>query len=47
MLQQQDEPANVHVMPRQVRMENREDVARVLDDVKPTHVINCAGITGR
>ena len=30
-----------------VRMEDREAVIGVLDDVKPTHVINCAGCTGR
>ncbi|KAK4550071.1 hypothetical protein LTR36_003038 [Oleoguttula mirabilis] len=30
-----------------VRMENQAEVCRVLDDVKPTHVINCAGKTGR
>jgi len=30
-----------------VRMENRESVLQVLDDYKPTHVLNCAGVTGR
>lgn len=30
-----------------VRMENQEEVDHVLDDIKPTHVINCAGMTGR
>lgn len=30
-----------------VRMEDRESVMQVLDDIKPTHVINCAGCTGR
>lgn len=29
------------------RMEDREAVMRVLDDIKPTHVFNCAGVTGR
>jgi len=29
------------------RMQNREAVARELDEVKPTHVLNAAGITGR
>lgn len=29
------------------RMENRESVARELDEVKPTHVLNAAGVTGR
>lgn len=30
-----------------VRMENREAVIAELDRVKPTHVMNCAGCTGR
>ena len=30
-----------------VRMENQEAVCRVLDEVRPSHVINCAGMTGR
>ena len=30
-----------------VRMENREAVKAELDRVKPTHVLNCAGCTGR
>lgn len=29
------------------RLENREDVAKELDSVKPSHVMNAAGITGR
>lgn len=29
------------------RLENREDVAKELDAVKPSHVMNSAGITGR
>jgi len=29
------------------RLENREDCARELDSVKPTRVLNCAGLTGR
>eukprot|EP00455_Lapot_gusevi_P020866 TRINITY_DN2202_c0_g1_i2.p1 TRINITY_DN2202_c0_g1~~TRINITY_DN2202_c0_g1_i2.p1 ORF type:complete len:305 (+),score=115.41 TRINITY_DN2202_c0_g1_i2:67-981(+) len=29
------------------RMENRESVAAELDEYKPTHVLNCAGVTGR
>lgn len=28
-------------------MENREEVVRILDEIKPTHVLNCAGCTGR
>lgn len=30
-----------------VRMQNREAVLKVLDEVKPTHVLNAAGCTGR
>jgi nucleoside-diphosphate-sugar epimerase len=30
-----------------IRMENREAVVAELDRVKPTHVLNCAGCTGR
>jgi len=30
-----------------VRMENREQVLALLDEKKPTHVLNCAGVTGR
>lgn len=29
------------------RMEDRESVLRLLDEIKPTHVLNCAGVTGR
>ena len=29
------------------RLENRESVAAELDEVKPTHVLNAAGVTGR
>jgi dTDP-4-dehydrorhamnose reductase len=29
------------------RLENRESVAAELDNVKPTHVLNAAGVTGR
>lgn len=31
----------------ETRIENREDVARELDEIKPTHVLMAAGITGR
>jgi len=30
-----------------VRMQNREAVSKVLDEIKPTHVLNAAGSTGR
>ena len=30
-----------------VRMEDRESVLRTLAEIKPTHVLNCAGCTGR
>lgn len=29
------------------RLENRESVAKELDELKPTHVLNAAGVTGR
>jgi len=29
------------------RIQNRESVAKELDEIKPTHVLNAAGITGR
>ena len=29
------------------RLEHTEQVAAELDAVKPTHVVNCAGLTGR
>lgn len=29
------------------RIENRESVVQVLNDAQPTHVINCAGVTGK
>lgn len=29
------------------RLQNRESVAKELDEIKPTHVLNAAGITGR
>eukprot|EP00521_Asterionellopsis_glacialis_P010564 CAMPEP_0195295484 /NCGR_PEP_ID=MMETSP0707-20130614/17497_1 /TAXON_ID=33640 /ORGANISM="Asterionellopsis glacialis, Strain CCMP134" /LENGTH=315 /DNA_ID=CAMNT_0040356725 /DNA_START=1 /DNA_END=948 /DNA_ORIENTATION=+ len=37
----------IEVFPSQVRMENRADVEKELDEIKPTHVLNAAGITGR
>ncbi|KAF3177471.1 hypothetical protein TWF106_002501 [Orbilia oligospora] len=30
-----------------IRMENRESVLQKLEEYKPTHVLNCAGVTGR
>jgi len=35
------------VVTTTVRMENRESVLQLLDEVKPTHVLNAAGCTGR
>ena len=29
------------------RLENIQDVAAEIDEYKPTHVLNCAGLTGR
>ena len=39
--------AGVKVFPSGVRIENREDVAKELDEIKPSHVLMSAGITGR
>ena len=36
-----------YVHATSVRMQNQAEVDRILDDIKPTHVINCAGKTGR
>ena len=36
---------NVHSTA--VRMEDQAELCKVLDEIKPTHVINCAGKTGR
>ncbi len=38
---------NRDVHSTDVRMEHQAGVHRVLDEVNPTHVINCAGKTGR
>lgn len=43
LLQKQGEK----VFTTTVRMENRESVMAELEKVKPTHVLNCAGCTGR
>ncbi|THY14009.1 NAD(P)-binding protein [Aureobasidium pullulans] len=40
-----DQGKSVHTTT--VRMENREAVIKELDRIKPTHVFNCAGCTGR
>eukprot|EP00980_Cylindrotheca_fusiformis_P003162 scaffold721_cov131-Cylindrotheca_fusiformis.AAC.52 len=37
----------IEVVIADSRMQNRESVAKELDEVKPTHVLNAAGITGR
>lgn len=37
----------IEVFPSEVRIENRADVEKELDELKPTHVLNAAGITGR
>lgn len=37
----------IEVMAGNARIESREDVARELDEFKPTHVLNAAGLTGR
>lgn len=43
LLQQQKQK----VYTTTIRMENRESVMAELERVKPTHVLNCAGCTGR
>jgi len=35
------------VFTTSVRMENQAEVHQTLEHVKPTHVLNCAGKTGR
>lgn len=42
-----EKEGGVEVFRAESRMENREDVAAELDKIKPTHVLNAAGITGR
>lgn len=37
----------IQVTVAKSRLENTQDVAQELDKVKPTHVLNCAGLTGR
>lgn len=39
--------ADVEVVLGESRLENRADVDKELDSVKPSHVLNAAGITGR
>lgn len=41
------ETPDIKVHLAEARIENREDVARELDEVKPSHVLMSAGITGR
>jgi 3,5-epimerase/4-reductase len=45
-LLEQQQP-DVLVTETAVRMENREAVLAELDHVQPTHVLNCAGHTGK
>jgi len=37
----------IEVFIADTRIQNRESVAKELDEIKPTHVLNAAGITGR
>lgn len=41
------ETPDIKVHLAEARIENREDVARELDQIKPSHVLMSAGITGR
>lgn len=43
MLKEAGKPVTV----AETRLENIQDVAAEIDAVKPTHVLNCAGLTGR
>lgn len=36
----------IEVLKGQARLQNRESVEREIDQVMPTHILNCAGITG-
>jgi len=38
---------NTELFIAESRVQNRESVAKELDEIKPTHVLNAAGITGR
>lgn len=40
-------PEGLEVIIAESRMQDREAVAKELDEIKPTHVLNAAGITGR
>eukprot|EP00531_Pseudo-nitzschia_arenysensis_P019360 CAMPEP_0116143204 /NCGR_PEP_ID=MMETSP0329-20121206/15325_1 /TAXON_ID=697910 /ORGANISM="Pseudo-nitzschia arenysensis, Strain B593" /LENGTH=316 /DNA_ID=CAMNT_0003638507 /DNA_START=40 /DNA_END=990 /DNA_ORIENTATION=+ len=42
-----EKEANIEVKAAESRLQNREAVAKELDEYKPTHVLNAAGITGR
>mmetsp|Transcript_3350 Transcript_3350/g.7962 ORF Transcript_3350/g.7962 Transcript_3350/m.7962 type:complete len:319 (-) Transcript_3350:176-1132(-) len=44
MIEKED---NIEVKAADSRLQNREAVAKELDEYKPTHVLNAAGITGR
>lgn len=37
----------VEAAAAETRLENIQDVAAEIDAFKPTHVLNCAGLTGR
>lgn len=41
------EEKGIAVHTTSIRMENREAVLELLRRIKPTHVLNCAGCTGR
>lgn len=43
----QDDPRFNNVCPTQIRMENRESVRALIDEVKPDRVFIAAGVTGR
>jgi len=47
MVMKELESQNIPCVASRTRMENRESLSAELDAEKPTHVINCAGVTGR
>jgi len=47
MIDLMNKEGGIEVKAADSRMQNREAVAKELDEYKPTHVLNAAGITGR
>mmetsp|Transcript_14991 Transcript_14991/g.30835 ORF Transcript_14991/g.30835 Transcript_14991/m.30835 type:complete len:277 (+) Transcript_14991:21-851(+) len=47
LLQEQGKEMGKDLFLAETRMQNRESLAAELDKIKPTHVLNAAGVTGR